>query len=138
MKFKDIKIGKKMFGSFTLVVLIFIVVTGYQIFELGVLGKLQHEGAKRGEDAVALQDVMIHLEEVYTVMADAVINRDIKAAHEHFSAVKASAKKDLSIVDELVDTDREKNIAADYRRHLNAYLDLYEEKVMPILEKEES
>ncbi|MFA5906270.1 MAG: hypothetical protein WC836_20240, partial [Desulfobacula sp.] len=81
MKFNDVSIGKKMMGSFTLVVLVFLVVTTYQILQMGTLGELQDEGAKRSEASVALHEIMIRLGDIYSVMADAVINRDMKTTH---------------------------------------------------------
>ena len=138
MKFNDISIGKKMMGSFTLVVLVFLGVTAYQIFQMGVLGQLQDEGAKRAEDSVTLHQTMIRLGDIYTVMADAVINRDIKATHENFKEIKALAEKDMVLVESLVDTEAEKALASEYQKQLKAYLSVFETGTLPILEKEAS
>ena len=138
MKFNDISISKKMMGSFTLVVLVFLGVTAYQIFQMGVLGQLQDEGAKRAEASVTLHETMIHLGDIYTVMADAVINRDIKATHENFKEIKALAEKDMVLVESLVDTEAEKALASEYQKQLKAYLSVFETGTLPILEKEAS
>jgi len=138
MKFNDISIGKKMIGSFTLVVLVFLGVTAYQIFQMGVLGQLQDEGAKRAEDSVTLHQTMIHLGDIYTVMADAVINRDMKATHENFKEIKALAEKDMALVESLVDTEAEKAVAGEYQKQLKAYLAVFETGTLPLLEKEAS
>ena len=138
MKFNDISIGKKMMGSFSLVVLVFLVVTTYQIFQMGTLGELQDEGAKRGEAAIALHEIMIRLGDIYTAMADAVINRDMKATHENFKAIKSMADKDMAMVDNLVDTEAEKALAGEYKKQLKAYLSVFETGTLPILDREES
>ncbi|MBI9092083.1 MAG: methyl-accepting chemotaxis protein [Desulfobacterium sp.] len=138
MKFADIKIGKKMIGSFSLVVFIFIIVIVYSIFQLNALGNIQDDGAQRADDAVALHEIMIHVGDIYGVMADAVINRDMKATHRDFKAAKLQAEKDMTLTASLVDTEEEVAWAEEFRNNLTAYLAKFETQTLPILDKEES
>lgn len=138
MKFNDISIGKKMMGGFALVVFVFLIITLYQIIQLGTLSQLQDEGAKRAEDAVLLHEIVNRLGDVYTVMADGVINRNIKDTHENLKSLKSVIEKDMASVDHLADTDAEKKLAAEYRQHIKAYFNLFETGTLPILDKEQS
>ncbi|MCG8638518.1 MAG: methyl-accepting chemotaxis protein [Desulfobacterales bacterium] len=138
MKFADIKIGKKLMGSFSLVVLIFVIVIVYSIFEINVLGKIQDEEARKAGDAVTLHEVKIRVGDIYGIMADAVINRDLKTIHKDFTASKIQAEKDILLVASLVDTDAEKAWAEEFETLLKAYLEKFETQTFPILDKEES
>ena len=105
---------------------------------MGALGQLQNDGAKRAEDSVTMHETMIHLGDIYMVMADAVINRDIKATHENLKEIKTQADKDMTLVESLVDTETEKALAHEYQKQLKAYLSVFETGTLPILEKEAS
>ena len=137
MKFKDIRIGKKLAGSFALVVLVFMVVAGYQIFQMGTLGKLHDDSAERAEHTVTLNHIMIRLGDIYSVMADAVINRNMAKTHEDFKAAKAQAAKDEDAVLRLAGTDEEKALAKAYAEVLEDYIAAFETTTLPILDKEE-
>ncbi len=138
MKFADIKIGKKLMGSFSLVVFIFIVVIVYSIFEINALGRIQDDEARKAGDAVTLHEVKIRVGDIYGIMADAVINRDLKTIHKDFTAAKIQAEKDILLVASLVDTDAEKAWAEEFETLLKVYLEKFETQTFPILDKEES
>ncbi|MFH1135881.1 MAG: methyl-accepting chemotaxis protein [Pseudomonadota bacterium] len=138
MKFADMKIGVKLFSSFLLVVMIFLGVTTYQIFQLFQLQGLQNDGAKRAEDMTAVFGVMDRLDAVYPLVADAQINRDIEQVKKDFTAARAVAKKDIVLVGQLVDTAVERALAKDFEEGYLAFLNHFEEKMLPILEKGES
>lgn len=138
MKFADIKIGKKMIGSFSLVVFIFIIVIIYSIYQMHTLGKIQNDGARRADNSVELHEIMIHMGDIYGIMAEAVLLRDIKATHEAFKAEKILAEKDMNHVLSLVDTEKQKAWAEEFRKDLTAFLEKFEIQLLPILDKEES
>lgn len=127
-----------MIGSFSLVVFIFIIVIVYSIFQMNTLGNIQNDGAQRADDTVTLQKIKIHVGEIYGIMADAVINRDMKATHEDFKATKLQAEKEMTLVASLVDTEQEKAWAEEFKKGLTAYLEKFETQTLPILDKEAS
>ena len=88
MRIVDLKIGTKTMGGFLAVVLIFIGVAAYQISNLGMLARLQDEGAGRARDAVKVLEVDMRADEAYTVMADGFINRDFEETQKNFAELK--------------------------------------------------
>lgn len=138
MKLADINIGKKFFGTVLTVAGIFSCVMIFMIFQMNRLAALQDEGAGRSKDAILLHEYMISLQNVYAVVADAIINRNIKETHGNFNHIKALVIKEADLVDGLIDTDQEKAWAAEYRKHLTQLIDLFEGGMLPILDKEES
>ena len=90
---------------------------------------------KRFTDALTLNNVARRVVEVYTVMADAEINRDLEASRKEFDQVKAAAQQDLAAVRAMVDTVEEKGWAETLAVEYNAYLKLFEERMLPALQK---
>ncbi|MFZ5571188.1 MAG: methyl-accepting chemotaxis protein [Thermodesulfobacteriota bacterium] len=135
MKFSDIKIGKKLFGGFSAVVLLFVIVTAYQIFQMHRLSALQDEGAGRSRDSLHIGEIVSQVNGVYSVIADAVINRNLEESRKAFSQIKAQAEKDLETIDDLADTSQEKKWAGEFATEYENYLRIFEKEMLPLLEK---
>ena len=135
---KNLKLGTKIFGGILFVILLFSAVAVYQMFSMSRLGVLQDEGAGRAEDALRVNAVLQRVAEVYPVIADGVINRNIEETLEGFAHIKEQAPKDIKLVHELVDTDAEKALANNFAAGYQNYINLFETQMRPILEKGES
>ena len=105
---RNLKIGAKLVLGFLSVVALFGAIAIYQITTLGRLAELQDEGAKRAEDAIKLNDIKINMKSAYTVIADAIINRDLEVSVKDFEGLKKTAVEDIASVLALVDTGRRK------------------------------
>lgn len=138
MKISDLRIGTKLISSFVLVIIIFGAIAGYQIVRMTGLAALQDEGAQRASDAVELNDIKLGLVDLYAVMADGIINRNVEETRESFAFEKTEALQNTQRVRELVDTAEEKAWAEEFALAYQEYLDLFEEQILPILEKGES
>ncbi len=138
MNISDWKIGKKLIVGFLSVVFIFIAVAVYQIFILNRLSMYQNQAAKRAEDALAIKSVVNNLNKVYQVVADAIINRDIKATHKAFEEIKVYAQNDMIFIREISDTSEEKRWAEIFVAEYNVYLTMFEKEMLPLLDKNES
>lgn len=134
----SLKIGPKLIIGFLVVVAIFGAAVYYQIRTFQNLANLQDEGAKRAEDALKIKDIHNRVEQVYAVIADAVINQDLEETRKEFGQAKMTAQQDIVAVRELVDTDEEKAWAETFVEQYNNYLDLFEKQMLPILERGES
>ena len=132
------KLGTKIIGGFIAVIVIFCAVAGYQITSMSKLGVLQDEGAGRAEDALNVNDVLARVLEVYPVIADGVINRNIDETLKDFAQVKEQAQKDIELVQDLVDTDEEIALAETFAAAYQDYIKIFETDMQPILEKGES
>jgi methyl-accepting chemotaxis protein len=138
MSIKDFKITAKLAAGFFLVIAIFVGVTVFQIFSLSSLGELQDEVAGRASDAVEIQTIAKRVDAVYAVIADSIINRNLEESKRDFAEVKKITMADIKRVHELVDTEEERGWAKDFETGFMSYLGLFENKMLPILEKEES
>ncbi len=136
--FKNMKLGTKIFGAVLFVVLLFSAVAVYQMFSMQTLGILQDEGAGRAGDALKVNQVLERVGQVYPVIADGVINRNIDETLKDFALIKEQAQKDIKLVNGLVDTDAEKALAKDFETGYRDYIALFETEMQPILEKGES
>lgn len=132
----NLKIGTKLYVGFMVVLGIFAIATTYQVLEIGRLGRLQDEGATRARDAVEINDVKIRVGEFYTVIADAVINRDLAQSGRDFQQIKETASKDMVTIRELADTAAERASAEEFVSRYNQYLALFETKMLPMLERD--
>ena len=136
--FKNFKLGTKIFGGILFVILLFSAAAVYQMFSMSNLGVLQDEVVGRAEDALKVNAVLQRVAEIYPVIADGVINRNIKETLEGFTHIKEQAPKDIKLVHELVDTDAEKAQANNFAAGYQDYINLFETQMQPILEKGES
>jgi hypothetical protein len=137
MNFKNINIGKKLLGSFIAIALLFAMVIAYQINSMSTLGKLQDESARRAADAVAISDILNRLISVYPIVADAIINQDMAEAKTEFAAAVAQAEKDMTAVKSMADTDVEHRAADEFSKGYHAYLDVFKQELLPVLEARE-
>lgn len=134
MKIVDWKIGSKLILGFLAVVLIFGAASVYQIIQLRVLADLQDEGARRAKDAIEISNIADRVTELYSLIADAVINRNLRRTREEFEPHKALAQKDMARVRELGDTEEEKALAEEFTENYKKYIDVFEKRMLPLLE----
>jgi len=134
MRLVDLKISKKTLGGFGIISCIFLVAIGYQLVTSLSLAKMQDEGAQRANAAIEIGQIMERMVGVYTVMADAVINRNLVESKNDFATVRAQAEKDMVRVRDLADTERERAWAAEVAKHYTDYLNTFEKEQLPLLE----
>ena len=132
--FNDLKIKIKLILSFLTVALLFGTTLVYLINQMDYLGKLQDIGAKRAEDALVIEKVQIRVDEIYVIIADLIINRNIEESLNDFQQAKLNAQEDIAKVRELVDTDEERKDAEVFAMKLSEYLGLFETGILPIVE----
>ncbi|MCB2181571.1 MAG: chemotaxis protein [Desulfobulbaceae bacterium] len=109
----------------------------YQISGMKNLAVLQDEGAGRADDAVEIASIMERLAGSYSVIGDAIINRDMEATRSEFAELKKQAQKDMARAAELVDTGAEEGWAREFAAEYTEYLSLFENELLPILENAE-
>jgi methyl-accepting chemotaxis protein len=134
MKLKNLKIGQKLLLSFLAIVVIFVVVAIIQVSSMERMGTLQHEGAKRAENAIEIVEIDMRLDEGYNVIADAIINENIQELRSQFTGLKTEAENDIASVLKMVDTEAEKKDANEFTVLYRQYLDLLEKQMIPLLE----
>ncbi|MBN2657003.1 MAG: HAMP domain-containing protein [Spirochaetales bacterium] len=138
MNLKNFKIATKLFAGFSLILIMLVGVSLFQVISLNTMHDLQVESKSRALDAVEIQTIANRVDAVYAVIADSIINRNLEESRNDFAEVKKSAAADMMTVRDLVDTEREEAWADEFEKGFTNYLALFENRVLPILAKEES
>ncbi|MEW6220891.1 MAG: methyl-accepting chemotaxis protein [Thermodesulfobacteriota bacterium] len=134
----NMKVGAKLGAGFAGVVILFGAISLFLILRMVSLHDLEEEAATRAKHALEAQQMAMGLDEAYGVMADAIINRDLAAGREELAAVKAEAQRAWTRAAEIADTEKEKEQAAAFAAASRRFLDLFENGVLPILERNSS
>ena len=132
--FKNVRVGYKLGGGFALVIAIFIALALQQAQTMEHLGVIQDEGAQRSKDSKAVMDVSLRVSNLYAIIGDAQINRDLAATRQDFAKAREQGKADIRAVTALVDTPEERELAAQFSESYKEYLDIFEKKMLPRLE----
>lgn len=134
----NLKIGVKLYIGFIMVVLIFSGAIAFGIVKLFTLAKLEDEGATRARNSIKIGEIDSRLEGVYSVIAEAIIYRNIEESRKEFDSIKIQAGNDIKAVREMSDTEEEKIHAEEFALNYNKYMDLFENQMLPLLEKNNS
>ena len=126
-------ISKKLAAGFGLCLLLIVAVVGYNYFALRKLEILYQETLKRaGHMNLAMHSQYIG-KEMYQIIADTVINRDLAQSERDWLVCKQDSLELLRKVDEAVEKPEEK---ADVREAGLAIIDIiriYEQEMLPLI-----
>lgn len=119
--------------GFGVVLLIIIFISAYNYFQLTNLKKIQDHGTELAvENVIAVSSSFLG-QQLYQIIADAVINRNLDETEQDWRNLIAECDKKFESISEFVDTDEEK---ADYKSALEAYNNLkaiFENEMLPAL-----
>ena len=132
---KHVKIGYKLLGGFGLVMAIFIALAVHQLGVIERLGAIQDAGAQRAQDTAKVLGVSLRVSNLYAIVADGEINRNVALTKEDFAKAKEQAKGDIHLVESMADTPEEHVLARRFADSYKDYLDLFEKKMLPLIEK---
>ena len=103
----NLTIAKKLYYGFGAVALIILGLVAFNISTLNTLSELQDLGASRASDAVIVQEVTGMSAQAYSVIADAIINRELEKNAQEWDEIYAEMLEDMELVGKLVDTPEE-------------------------------
>ena len=135
MKLSDVKVATKLYAGFIAVVLVFAVLTAYLIFNIMTLGRLQDEGSARAKDALHIVENETNLQEMYGMIADAIINRDLQKFRAELTADRKKILQDIDEIRKIADTAEERQWAEKIAEGYGGYIALIENELLPLLEK---
>ncbi|NJL58989.1 MAG: hypothetical protein HC887_04370 [Desulfobacteraceae bacterium] len=135
MKISNFTIATRLIVSFLMVILIMGGATTYQIVQMKYLSELYNKSIIRNKDAVAVKDISIRLEELYSIIADAIINRNLEESRKLFHQAKLDAQKDIASVKGMSDTTEEKAWAEMFSEKYQTYINIFEDQLFPILKE---
>jgi methyl-accepting chemotaxis protein len=102
---------------------------------MGRLAELQDEGNQRAVDAMLAKDGAAIGAAMYQIVADAVINRDLDKTRKDWDAAKQESLDIVKQIQAKADTSEEKQWAADSDHALQAFIGLFENRMLPVLEE---
>ena len=135
---KNLGLKYKLISAVFCLIVIFLAIIGYQLYQTELLSGIQDAGAERSEQAIAVEEVMLHLEETYSVIADGIINHNLGALEKDWTKVKKIQLQDIDKINSIVDTDAEKNQAKIFAEKYVYYLNLTETTQFVELKKNDS
>ncbi len=130
-------IGKKLAGGFSLCISLLVIIVIYNVVELRQLSALQDEGAGRASGAVFATEGIAMQYKLYEVIADAVINQDLKESAKLWSDISREMEEDLKELDRRADTREEHEWIASSASAWREVKDLYEKELLPLLERQQ-
>lgn len=87
--------------------------------------------AKRAGDTIKILKLRIDIEQIYPVIADAVINRNFGETISNLQQIKATAAENYILVDELVDTDEERVNGDRVKTSYAEFISFFEKTMLP-------
>ncbi len=128
-----LRIVQKVVMAFALVVLIFIILSLYQINRMQKLASIQDEGAEMSVESTTTADISDLAMNCYGIIADAEINRDETETKKAWDLQKETAKNDFKILDTIVDNDIERELLKDAKENYAEIEETFEVKMIPLL-----
>jgi len=135
---KNLKINHKIIFILSITLVVFIGVSIYSIVQIDKLTDLQKNAAIRAEDAIVMQEGGLMGYKLYSVIADAQINKDLSATDRDWREITDELKSDFELMGKIADTDREKELLAEAVKIKDDLVALFEEDMLPLLKKKET
>ena len=106
---------------------------GTTFVELRMLGELHDATYVRAQNASRAMEASRMGAQLYRIVADAVINRDLGAARQDFAAARTEAFGDMDELARIADTAAEKASVARARAGIEGIVALFETRLLPLL-----
>ncbi len=131
-------IGNKLNLALLVIGLIFIIVAGYNYYNLDRLQELQDNGAIKAEDIAHVNDHSDLGAVLYRVIADAEINRDFSATEINWAKNIEQCKIAFDEMAKIVDTETEKQNLAEAKGAYDIIIKVFENQMLPLLKSGDS
>ena len=128
----------RLFALAGLSLLAVVLLVGLTFADLRRLGEQQDETYLRSQTASHAMEASRLGAQFYRIIGDAVINRDLNAAEQAFSALETEAAADLDALAAAADNDAERRAVAEARRGIDEIVSLFETRLVPALRDAEA
>ncbi len=137
MGYRDLPIAAKIGGSATLY---FLIMTALAWFlgwhQVNLLEQAASDTQKRSADGFVMMHANELLEHVYGIMADGIINRDLRQTTRDLDATEGELAAAADRIGKAANTDAERSMARQFAQDLRPYFDTFRQEVLPLLERE--
>ncbi len=131
--FNNLKIGQKLIVGFLSLTAMFVLLNIFFYTKMNKLTELQDAGAKRAADALNISKIGKGVEEIYSHIADGIINKNVDQTKQLLNNDKNEKEKNLQLINTIVDTDEEKKVASEIQQDYNQYLNMFENEIIPLI-----
>jgi methyl-accepting chemotaxis protein len=108
-------------------------IVGKQYLALADLSQIQDSGAEASSQAISYTNASSLGAEIYQVIADAIINRQLDETAKEWSETKAAALKSISEVASHVQTPKEVGLVKEATDNFSRIVEIFEKEVLPEL-----
>jgi signal transduction histidine kinase len=126
-------IYKKLAAGFGICVLLMAVLIGFHLSTLQRLEKLYHETFKRSVEMELATDAQHIGEDLYLVIANAVINRNMAKTESDWAAAKIENRKKLLLVTAAADSPLEIVKVKEATAAFGGIIDIFEHEMLPLI-----
>lgn len=119
--------------GFGVVIVIMLVIATFNNISIAGLRKLQSEGAKRADAAMAAEEMAGMGSKLYRIIADAVINRDIAVSKQEWLDGKSEMADDLAVMKKNAHTEDEYEWVRQTETHYQEIVTIFEGQMLPLL-----
>lgn len=133
---KNLKLSVKLFVSFGIIVVLYIVVGIITLVSVNRMTVMQDVGAQRAVDAINLEGFAALPFKLYQVIADGIINHNVEEAKGKYKIISAEIDGDIQLVKGIVDTDEEKTLLAKVETDFREVRNITENRVLPLISAE--
>jgi methyl-accepting chemotaxis protein len=126
-------VKKKIFTLIALFALSMLGLVALSWYGQGELGRLEHEAHERAVAGEKITTASFIGAEMYQIVADSVINRNLDESAKDWAAEKTKAGAQMAEVEALVDTDEERALAKVARQAYDEFVNVYEKEMLPLL-----
>src|SRR6266702_4239710 len=126
-------IKKKLAAGFALCLLLIVAVVGFNFFALRKLENLYLETLTRSEHLQLARHSQNIGKEMYQIIANAVINRDLAQSDREWLVCKKESLEMLRNVDKTIETPQERANVREAERAINDIIRIYEQEMLPLI-----
>ncbi|BAL23185.1 methyl-accepting chemotaxis protein [Azoarcus sp. KH32C] len=129
-----LSVKNRLIISLVVSVMAVVVLIALSATSMSRLARMQDEGVDRSNTSVNLANAQNIGARLYQVVADAVINRNLRESRKSWVEVKKSAEEELAEAAKAADTDAERRWVADAASAFKETARIFEDKMLPLLE----
>src|SRR3954469_21848211 len=131
----NLTIARKLMGGSALNITLVLMLAALALWTIGQMRRTQDEGADAFRSAVAATEASALGAELYEVIADGEINRQLDDTAKNWAAAKQSAEAKLAVVASEATTDEEKAAVAKAQDAYGKMVGIFEQQMLPALQK---
>lgn len=135
-KIRNLKISRKLIFSFGIVVMLLVMVIGFQIYSLSYLKSLQTISATSGQASEIVRDINNNMTNIYAIFSDLLINRNFNEFEQQLDLAKKQKVSDMANLERFLVTDEDRVRFSDTDATYKDMLDLLEQ-AYPVVKNSE-